>query len=708
MSNNPDRFPANDRKILRRLDEQAMRQVALGIAATLASFVAIVWIGELWRVWPQATVVFGSMILAVALLQGLLIFGFETFYPRGPTRWRRRFAFTLLLRASVWSAFMVALFSLGDGGSLFFLAMFLPLGLGAALSATWLADIWTVRLYLAISVLPPFIALLLESSAYAVLLAGMLGVFFYALVRMADGHYRMFWRSIARDNGTPPPAPLAGAIHAKLLMRTANEMRRSVSTVADNLALSAGHKDAAELLAQARRASLRLVGRLEAMEAGAAFLRGDRVPEPVPGSLRRRCEEASDDIGIVAAEAGVLCTTVYDAALPERLRTDYELLFDGLRSMSGWVLEQLPPGAELVLRFRLLAGQREDYVQCAIDVGSIYIEESLRNGIDRCGHGDGILDPELPLPLAIACEVAKMLGGQVTLTELPGTGPALSLEVRLEVTERAENDNTLRAKVKGRRVLLGGGTNTLAAAIADELKLVDVELDQCLLSDVPFRLRDAKDEYVALLLDARDRDAVVQQLVAIREARVLRGARVLLMAPGAEAPTLPADAQRMVSSWLRLPVGRRRLREALGRAAGIEEAVGGKTANEPSAPLRVLLVDDNAVNRMVAQGMLEKLGCDVEVLEDGAPAVKRAQRGGVDLVLMDVEMPGMDGVEATQKIREDEATRNQRRLPIVAMTAHAGENEIAGFLAAGMDDVIVKPVSLATLATNIEHYRQRR
>lgn len=714
MNNTPERFPANDRKILRRLDEQAMRQVALGILATLVSFVSIVWIGDLWKEWPQQVVLFGALILSVSLLQGVLIFGFEQFYPRGPGRWRRRFALTLLMRAAVWSGFMLVLNDFPGGGGLFFLAMFLPLGLGAALSATWLADIWVVRLYLAISVIPPFVALLLEGTAYSILLAAMLMVFFYALVRMADGHYRMFWRALARGESTSVVSemPVAGTVQARLLVRTANELRHSVSTVTDSLTLAHQGTGSPELIAQARRAALRLVDRLEAMESGAAFLRGDRVPELLAGSLRRRFEEFADDIGIVAAESGVLLTTVYDAALPERLRTDYELLFDGLRAVSGWVLEQLPPGAELVLRFGMLAGQKEDYLQCAFDVGGLYIDESLHNGMARCVHGDAILDPEVPLPLAIGCEAARLLGGRLRLLEMPHGGPALALEARLDSTERAEYDNPLRSHLKGRQVLLAGGTALLAQTIADELRLLDMTLVTCPLADVPFRLRDAESEFLAVLMDAREPAQLPPLLAKIREMKVLRGARILLMSPGIEMPSMPPEAKRLVNDWMRLPVGRRRLREAIARVAGIEEPAANsghkRQAEAVTGPLRVLLVDDNAVNRLVAQGMLEKLGCEVESLDDGAPAVARVARGGIDLVLMDCEMPVLDGVKATQRIREEEAAANRRRLPIVAMTAHAGEADTAGFMAAGMDDVIVKPVSLATLATHIEYYRQRR
>lgn len=713
MPANEDRFPATDRKVLRRLDEQATRQVSLGIVATVGSFLAIVWIGDLWRHWPRVTVVFGALILAVSLLQGVLILGFDALYPRGPGRWRRRFAFTLFLRAAIWSGFLVALLESYGGGELFFLSLFLPLVLSAALAATWLADIWTVRLYAAISVAPVVVRLLLEATPQTALMAAMLGVFIYAIVRMSDGHYRLFWRVLSRSGAPATAAPLAGSVHARLLLRTADELRRPVATVTDAMTLVASGRGTPELLSVARASALHLVDRLEAMETAASFLRSDRVPEVTAGSLRRRCEDATDDIGIVAADAGILCTTVYDPALPERLRTDYGLLFRGLRAMASWTLEQLPAGGELIIRFSLVPGQQDDYLRCAVDVDHLHLSESLRNGIDRCAHGDGILDPEVPLPLAIAGEVGRLLGGRIGFVTVDGgtdNAQALALDIHLDLTERADTDNPLRGRLKARRVLVAGGSPTLAAALKDECALVDIKVEACLLDAVAARLQAGDEEWLALLLDAREPARVAAQLAAIREAKSLRGARVLLMAAGAEAPALPDDVQRMVHGWLRLPVGRRRLRQLLAKAAGIEDVlVGGAAAPETAArPLRILLVDDNPVNLMVARGMLEKLGCEVETVDGGQAAVSRVGRGGIDLVLMDCEMPGMDGSEATRRIREEEATRNQRRLSIVAMTAHTGESEVAGFLASGMDDFIPKPVSLANLAARIERFRLRR
>jgi CheY-like chemotaxis protein len=124
---------------------------------------------------------------------------------------------------------------------------------------------------------------------------------------------------------------------------------------------------------------------------------------------------------------------------------------------------------------------------------------------------------------------------------------------------------------------------------------------------------------------------------------------------------------------------------SLAAEASLEKAEG-------RAPVRVLLVDDNAINRKVATAMLTRDGCVVTVASNGAEAVELSKRNGFDIVLMDCQMPEMDGYEATKLIRKRE-TGGGTRIPIVAVTASAMEGQLHRCLAAGMDDFILKPLT---------------
>ncbi len=115
----------------------------------------------------------------------------------------------------------------------------------------------------------------------------------------------------------------------------------------------------------------------------------------------------------------------------------------------------------------------------------------------------------------------------------------------------------------------------------------------------------------------------------------------------------------------------------------------------------VLVVDDNAVNQLVTCEFLRTLGYEVETADDGRSALERLENGRFCAVLMDVQMPGMDGIEATQELRRREAKGGGRRNVVIALTANAFESDRERALAAGMDDFITKPVRLDQLARTL-------
>jgi two-component system sensor histidine kinase/response regulator len=123
--------------------------------------------------------------------------------------------------------------------------------------------------------------------------------------------------------------------------------------------------------------------------------------------------------------------------------------------------------------------------------------------------------------------------------------------------------------------------------------------------------------------------------------------------------------------------------------------------------LRVLLAEDNPVNQRLAKRLLEKRGHLVSIAGSGREAVEALQAGNFDLVLMDIQMPEMDGLEATVAIRKAEISSGKHQ-HIVALTAHAMKGDQERCLAAGMDDYLTKPIRLQELDAMIEKYMALR
>jgi CheY-like chemotaxis protein len=125
---------------------------------------------------------------------------------------------------------------------------------------------------------------------------------------------------------------------------------------------------------------------------------------------------------------------------------------------------------------------------------------------------------------------------------------------------------------------------------------------------------------------------------------------------------------------------------AVERAAEVSDLIELSAVENP----HVLIVDDNATNRIVAQALCEMFGCTSETAEDGVEAVEAVRERRFDLVLMDIKMPRMDGVQATRAIRALEGAAG--RVPIVALTANADPDDALGYMAEGMVAVVEKPI----------------
>jgi CheY-like chemotaxis protein len=163
-------------------------------------------------------------------------------------------------------------------------------------------------------------------------------------------------------------------------------------------------------------------------------------------------------------------------------------------------------------------------------------------------------------------------------------------------------------------------------------------------------------------------------------------------------------------AWLQKPTRQSTVRDCLLRlsqdAAGVPSVPTTVPAPilPPTHGTRVLLVEDNPVNREVAAGLLELLGYHVDSVEDGLQACDRSAIGSYSAILMDCQMPVMDGFAATAHIRERERQRHTTRIPIIALTANAMEGDREQCLAAGMDDYLTKPFSHQTLSAMLARW----
>jgi PAS domain S-box-containing protein len=318
------------------------------------------------------------------------------------------------------------------------------------------------------------------------------------------------------------------------------------------------------------------------------------------------------------------------------------------------------------------------------------------------------------LGLAISAKLCQLMGGDIWVESEPGQGSKFHFTVRLELQPAADQRVAPAENVRlenvgvlvvddnstNREVLLemlgGWGMRAVSVGSADEAMAA---LQRSTDNGAAFRLA---------LVDARMAGADGFDLAA-RVQRDIKDAPtpVMMLSSVGSAVEMKRCRELGLRHYLVKPIGQSELLDVIMRvldasAAPLPEAGEAEfAAARNGRSLRVLLAEDNAVNLELATTVLKKLGHEVVTASTGKQAIDAWEREPFDLVLMDVQMPAMDGIEATQHIRRREEGTG-RHTPIIGLTAHAMKGDREYALAAGMDEYVTKPLQIGDLVQAIE------
>jgi signal transduction histidine kinase/DNA-binding response OmpR family regulator len=323
------------------------------------------------------------------------------------------------------------------------------------------------------------------------------------------------------------------------------------------------------------------------------------------------------------------------------------------------------------------------------------------------------------LGLAICKQLVELMHGEIGVTSSPGSGSTFWFEIPFEKSAAQVADRTsLPAHFKTLRVLLVDDIEMNLTIMTRQLKAFGMSVTA--VNDAFAAMAELErawhrgQPYDLVFLDQMMPGLAGDQLARrIRESEHLSETRLVIVSSGGRAIVRDAAGLRL-DAVLEKPVRHQELLDTLINIYSTKSeipafpwpAAAGAGAKRPGSlpperrPLRILLAEDNKVNQKFATALLGKAGHDVEVAENGHQAVDAVRNSRFDVVLMDIQMPELDGVQATRQIRNLDPER--RDIPIIAMTAHAMAGAREEYLAAGMNDYISKPVDPKLLFAKLD------
>ena len=448
--------------------------------------------------------------------------------------------------------------------------------------------------------------------------------------------------------------------------------------------------------------------------------------ERIEMHVRDCVEDIGNEMAAQAAAKNIELIVNVDPGVPDRVLGDPQRLRQVLTNLIGNVVKFTHQGEIAVEVFPLALQNGRALLSFEVrDTGIGMAPETLSQLFEPFVQADDSSTRNyggMGLGLAIVRRLVTLMGGRIEVSSRPGGGSAFTFSVPFDaVYDAADIASASRVMTRGKRVLVMDDNPTNRRVLCGQLQPVGFEVTATATGAETLKaLRDAQSTgmpFDVVIADDRmpDCDGVSFAAQVKAEPAVARTPLILLTSMDTHGATNTL-ARAGFAAYMTKPVRGSEMRACIERVLEqqLDAANTGRyqklvTRNTLATEQgqgqytgRVLVVEDNVVNQQVARRFLQRLGCEVLVAENGKRGVEEYFKNDYGLVLMDVQMPIMDGLTATREIRKREPAG--KRVPIIALTASAMTDERERCTAAGMDALLIKPLELPRLCELLDRY----
>ena len=715
--------------LARLLQDRLVRESRLGV--WVHPFLIAVIITLAWRTAPHSLLIgWAAAVALTALLRGAWLY----IAARGTLseRWvRSGVRVTVSLLAIAWGVGGAVVLPLVPFETTALILVVLA-GIIASALTTLAADPLSLRGFLASIALPVFVALATSERTHDIAAAIVVAIFTLGMAIVARRahltlveHLHVTARlAISEDAAKRAEAVMRDArdlaervarARSAFLANMSHEIRTPMNAVLGfvelvlDTELSTEQRRALELVRSSSEALLMILNDIldySKIEAEHLEL------ESIPFDLSKVVHATASLLSVRAREKHLELLADVAPEVPRTVRGDPTRVRQVLTNLIGNAIKFTEAGEVVVAvrcerrdgTARLRFGVRDTGIGIAPEhIGAIFKEFTQADAtMTRRYGGTG-------LGLAISKRLVQLMGGELAVTSEPGKGSEFSFTLALPVEAESPRSSAVAA-LGGRRMLIVDDNQTNRRILREMLAAEGVKVDEVSTAaeglDTIRRAAQRKTPYDLAILDIHlpDMDGFALA-AAVRQDTAIKRTNLLMLTSAGQR----GDGERCralgIRGYLTKPMSRADLLEGLGTVLagsaqdGSPEIVTRHTIAESRRSLRVLLAEDNPVNQQVAVAMLVKRGHEVHVAGNGREAVDAVRERDYDVVLMDVQMPELDGFEATAAIR---AMDKGKDLPIIGLTAHALSGERERCLSRGMTDYLAKPFKAHELFALVE------